>query len=152
MKMPMSNKRAFILLSVTLVSLAFIVIIIPLISWTVHEFSWTTRSFKSLRALNLADAGAELAVWDIIHNNAQFAGWSGINPKTLTLSSFTDNFGAVIGDISVSAQNTSPGNYLITSTGFIPTLASPIVKKTVKVKVFPTARILALGKIATPGK
>ena len=131
------NKKGFVLLSVTMLSVIFIIIAIPLISWTVHEFSWTTRSFMSLRALNLADAGAEAAIWEIIYNNEQFTGWGGIDPKTTIIYSFTDNAGQVIGDISVSAQNLSPGTWLITSIGFVPSIASPTVKKTIKVKAFP---------------
>lgn len=133
------SKRGFILFGVVSLALTFIVIIIPLISWSANEFSWTSRSFMSLRALNLADAGAELAVWEIAHNGAQFPAWSGINPKTLTISSFTDNTGAAAGDISVSVDNTSPGHYLVTSVGYVPNQAEEIVKKTVKVKVFPHA-------------
>ncbi len=139
MKNFLSHKTGFILFSVISATLVLIIIIIPLISWTANEFSWTTRSYWSLRALNLADAGAELAVWEIIHNDALFTGWSGANPKTLTLSSFTDNSGETIGDITLSAESTAPDRYLITSTGFIPDVADYEVKKIVKVKVFPHA-------------
>ncbi len=131
------TKKGFLLLNIVYLSAIFIIVIIPLIGWSVNEFSWTNRSFKSIQALNLADAGAELAVWDIVYNNAQFAGWSGINPKTLTLSDFTDNTGEVIGDITISITNTSPGHYLIVSKGFVPDQSDPVTKKTVKVKVFP---------------
>lgn len=134
-----SNKTGFILFSVICATLILIIIIIPLISWTANEFSWTNRSFNSLRALNLADAGAELAVWEIIHNGALFTGWSGVNPKTLIISSFTDNFGETIGDITLSAGSAAPDNYLITSTGFVPGVADYEVRKIVKVKVFPRA-------------
>lgn len=133
------HKNGFILFSVLAASLVLIIIIAPLISWTVNEYSWTTRSFNSLRALNLADAGAELAIWDIVHNEAKFNGWQGSNPKTLMLYSFTDNLGEAIGDVSISVLNTSPDHYLITSQGFVPTLSEPLARKTVKVKVFPHA-------------
>jgi len=137
MKTSLANKKGFILFSVICICLVFIIVILPLINWTVNEFSWTTRSFMSLRALNLADAGAELAVWEIVHNSAQFTGWTGVNPKTRSLSSFTDNLGETIGDISVTALTLSPDNYLITSSGLIPNAANPSTAKTVKVRVFP---------------
>ncbi|MDP3790384.1 MAG: hypothetical protein Q8R48_08310 [Candidatus Omnitrophota bacterium] len=136
---PTLNRRGFVLIGVVCLCLAFIVIILPLIAWSVNEFLWTTHSFMALRALNLADAGAELAVWEIVHNNALFTAWSGENPKTLTLSSFTDNFGETVGDVTISVQNTSPGNYLVTSLGFVPSASNQKTKKTVKVKVFPHA-------------
>ena len=116
-----------------------IIIIVPLASWNISEFSWTNRSFLSLRALNLADVGAESAIWQIAYNNAQFTGWSGTNPKIITLQSFTDNAGQAVGDISMSAQSTSPDHYIVTSTGFVPDMTSPVVSRTVKVKVFPHA-------------
>ncbi len=139
MKIDNSKKKGFVLISALFFSLIFLVIIIPIISWSVNEYSWTSRSFMALKALNLADAGAELAIWDIMHNNAQFMGWSGSNPKTLTINDFIDNSGDAAGSISIKATNTSPGNYLVESTGFVPSIDNTIVKKTVKVKVFPHA-------------
>lgn len=139
MKNFLSRKTGFILFGVICATLVLILIITPLISWTANEFSWTNRSFNSLRALNLADGGAELAVWEIIHNDALFTGWGGVNPKTLTISSFTDNFGETIGDITLNARSSAPNHYLITSTGYIPGVADYQVKKIVKVKVFPRA-------------
>lgn len=133
------KRKGFILFSVLCFILILAIIIAPLLSWSISEFSWTTRSFLSLCALNLADAGAESAIWQIAYNNTQFTGWSGTNPKTITLQSFTDNTGRAVGDISVSAQSTSPDHYIITSRGFVPDMASPLVIKTVKVKVFPHA-------------
>lgn len=133
------SKKSFILLNVIYLYAAFIIVIIPLIAWSVNEYGWTSRSFKAIQALNLADAGAELAVWDIVYNDAQFTTWSGTNPKTLTITSFQNNLGTAIGDIMVSADNTSPGNYFITSRGFVPDRIEPAGKKTVKVKVFPHA-------------
>ena len=135
----MRHKRGFILFSIVLISCISILLVMPLISWSINEYSWTVRSFRSLKALNLADAGVELAVWEIIHNAAQFTGWTGGNPKSLNLTSFTDNAGGVIGDIAISLDETSSDNYLITSTGVVPFSSNVTVGKTVKVKVFPRA-------------
>lgn len=132
-----THKKGFILFSVLCIILVLIIIVVPLIAWSVHELSWTNRSFKALVALNLADAGAELTIWEIVHNNAQFIGWGGTNPKTLSLTSFTDNYTKVKGDIAISCNNTSPDNYLVTSYGCVPDVTTREVRKTVKVKVFP---------------
>jgi len=137
MRLAASYKKGFVLLGVLLVSMAFIIIIIPIISWTANEYSWSMRSFMRLKALNLADAGAESAIWEIFHNGAAFTTWQGTNPKTLALNNFKDNDNLSSGDIEVIALNTSPGNYLITSTGHVPASPNRKVKKTVKVKVFP---------------
>ena len=131
------DRRGFVLLSAVMFILILVIIIIALIGWSVTEFSWTNRSFMTLRALNLADAGADLAAWEVIHDNQQFTGWSGSNPKTLTLYSFQDHLGETIGDVAISSDNISPNNYLVTSTAFIPSSATPTVQKRVKAKIFP---------------
>ena len=131
------HRKGFVLASVVALSVIFIIIVIPMIAWSVNELFLTAHSFMSLRALNLADAGADLAVWDIIHNNAQFTGWSGTNPKTTTIYSFTDSNGTSVGDIVVSALNTASNQYLVTSTGYVPSIADTKAKKIVKVKAFP---------------
>jgi len=131
------GKKGFVLIWISCFALLMILIILPLIGWSVNEYNWTSRSYMSLQALNLADAGAELAIWEIVHNGASFAAWSGTNPHTLTITSFKDNFDKNAGDISISVQTISPYNYLITSTGFVPNSANAKVEKTVKVKVFP---------------
>lgn len=148
--------KGFVLLGILLVCVAFIILIVPVINWTANEFSWTTRSYMRLRALNLADAGAELGVWEIVHNEAKFTTWAGTNPKTLTTASFKDNNNETVGDIVASALNTSPGNYLITSTGYVPSQNDgQNVKKTVKVKVFPHAlfnnAVFGLSSVSIPG-
>jgi len=132
-----ADRKGFVLASVVALSVVFIIIVIPMIGWSVNELFLTAHSFMSLRALNIADAGADLAVWDIVHNNAQFTGWSGTNPKTTTIYSFTDSNGAAVGDIVVSALNTASNQYLVTSTGYVPSIADTKAKKIVKVKAFP---------------
>lgn len=131
------NNKGVVLLSVLSLTLIFIIVVIPLIIWSLNEVVWTNRSFMKLKALNLADAGAELAVWEIVHNEAAFSGWSGTNPRNITIPSFTDNNGDTAGDIHVECDNYLPGHYLITSTGYIPDMTNVNVRKTVKVDVFP---------------
>jgi len=131
------SKKGIVLFSVLGIVVIFLLIIIPLVSWSINEFNWTLRSYNSLRALNLADAGAELAVYEVIHNGAGFAGWGAGWPKTTTQNNFTDGGGEVAGDIEISVENPTANTYLITSTGYVPSKASAVVSKTVKVRVFP---------------
>ncbi len=133
------GKKGFILVTMLCFILLLILIMIPLISWSTNEYAWTSHSFMSLQALNLADAGAESAIWEIVYNDEQFASWAGTNPKTITLSSFKDSGNKAIGDITVSADQTSAHHYTITSTGFVPNAAKPVTGKTVKVFVLPKA-------------
>lgn len=135
----LSKKKGLVLTTVMLITVIFIIVIIPLVAWTINEYSWTVRSFRTLKALNLADAGADLAIWEIIHNEAGFSGWSGINPKTRTISSFTDNFGDVAGDVDISVLNTATNTYLITAAGHVASTNNQTIDKTVKALVFPHA-------------
>ncbi|MEE9500181.1 MAG: hypothetical protein V3V42_02685 [Candidatus Omnitrophota bacterium] len=155
MKYTIRHKRGFILFSIVLISCISILLVIPLITWPINEYSWTIRSFKSLKALNLADAGAELAVWEIVHNGAQFTGWTGGNPKALNLTSFTDNAGGLVGDIAIDLEETSPDNYLITSAGLVSFSNNVTIGKTVKGKVFPRALfsngIFGYGSVTVSG-
>ena len=156
MKYRVKYKKGFILFSVMLMFAISILLIIPLITWPVNEYSWTIRSFKALKALNLADAGADFAIWEIIHNGAQFTGWSGGNPKGINLTSFTDNLGGVVGDIAIDLQETIPDHYLIESTGLISFANKAAVRRTVKVKVFPRALftngIFGYGSVTISGE
>lgn len=132
-----NNKKGFLLISMLSFTIILSLIIIPLISWSVNEYKWTSRSYMSLQALNLADAGAESAIWEIAYNNELFTSWSGTNPKTITITSFKDGNNRTIGDITVSADKTSASHYTITSTGFVPNASNPIATKTVKVFLLP---------------
>lgn len=139
MRQLFSGRKGFILIGILGFTLILIILIIPLMTWSASEYSWTSRSFMSLQALGLADAGAEMGVWEIMHNNEQFSSWAGTNPKTKTLVSFKDNNNRNIGDISVAADQTSAHHYTITSTGYVPSEANTVASKTVKVFVLPNA-------------
>lgn len=131
------SKKGFVLIGILGFVLILIMLLIPLISWSVNEYRWTTHSFRSLQALNLADAGAEAAIWEIVYNDEQFTSWSGTNPKTMTISSFKDEDNNTIGDIQISVNQTSTSHYTVTSTGFVPNAANPVASKRVKVFVLP---------------
>lgn len=135
------NKSGFIFLGVLGIIFVIVVVIIPLLTWPISEYSFTTRSFKSLKALNLADAGAEIAIWEIVYDGATFNGWTTVdsNKKRLTINSFPNNIGQVVGDVTIEAYSDEPNHYLITSVGTVVFTPGSTVSKTVKVKVFPHA-------------
>jgi hypothetical protein len=138
MKYRIKYRKGFALFSVVLISIISVILVIPLIAWPVNEYSWTIRSFKSLKALNLADAGAEFAIWEIMHNGAQFTGWTGAgNSRSYDINPLTNNAAAAVGGVEIVCLETASDNYLITSTGIISFPGSAAVTKTVKVKLFP---------------
>lgn len=137
MKLHSFSKKGFILIGILSFVVILIIIIVPLISWSVNEYKWTLHSFMSLQALNLADAGAEAAIWEIVYNDEQFTSWSGTNPKTKNIYPFRDNNNKVIGDIRIITDQTAAHHYTVTATGFVPNAVNPIASKTVKVLVFP---------------
>ena len=133
----MASKRGFMMVGVIYICVVFVVLIVAFIAWSVNEYSWTMRSYLGLKALNLADAGAEYAFWEIAHNGAAFTSWSGVNPKTFSVAGFRDNSDEPAGDIYVNVDNTSPGHYTVSSAGFVPSAANLIARRRVKVYVYP---------------
>ncbi len=131
------SKKGFILVSVVLFVLVIMIFVVPSVDWAVNEYGWTTHSYELLEALNLADAGAERAIWEIAYNGAAFGGWAGTGPWAMAMDSFQDDYGNVIGDIAVNCDNYQPSKYLITSAGHVPGKITPRAIKIVKVLVFP---------------
>ncbi len=106
----------------------------------VSEAYMTPRSFSSIAALNLAEAGAEAALWELKYSGADFTngeGWSGsgtaANPYTKTASLQTSG-GVTAGTYSISAADitTAPK---IEVTGYAPSTAQPEGVRRVRVTV-----------------
>lgn len=103
------------------------------------EYKLNRRSYDSAAALNLAEAGADYAIWaaNLPDTDPQrIATWTGTNPKTKTISSFQTSAGQVVGDIYVEVADSTGQNPLVTATGYVPGSASPgNIHRTVKVKL-----------------
>ena len=78
------------------------------LTMTLSEQRLTARTYRDVLAINLAEAGIELAIWEFNYGGADFLtsdGWSGTDPVTLTVNAFTDSDGTVMGDFTVTVTN-----------------------------------------------
>lgn len=142
MKGPAKNRRkGFILVVSLLAASVILILVIPYISRVVSDYRNTAKIYSSTAGLNLAEAGIERALWEIQYNNMTFSGWStvtdenGNKTSTISVGSFQNSTGDVIGDYTVSAWVSADGmSSTITSTGYAPNRVSPNGTKTVRVQ------------------
>jgi Tfp pilus assembly protein PilX len=99
-----------------LTSILMLTIVLPFLFKVSGRFRVSEKSFKTVAALNLAEAGVERAIWELNYGNISL--WSGdILTRTLTLNSVTAANGQVAGDIDIEVTNPSGDNPIVVSTG-----------------------------------
>ena len=114
-----------------LVSVFMAIMALPFLVKFSSRMRITEKSFGSLAALNLAEAGLERAIWEL--NFGTISSWGGSSDqRTLSISNFTASNGTVIGNISIvcNPQGLTP---VIESTGTAVHIGSPSVSKTLRV-------------------
>jgi len=90
------------------------------------------KSYQSVAALSLAEAGIERAIWELNHGN--ILTWNGDDYlRTLNISSFQTSDGRVIGDITIRIENPLGGNPVIEATGRLPYTGSQEIARTARV-------------------
>ena len=116
-----------------LVSVFMAIMALPFVVKFSSRMRITEKSFGSLAALNLAEAGLERAIWEL--NSGDISSWSvsGTNQRTLNISNFTASNGAVIGNISTTVYDPQGLAPVIESTGTAVHIGSPSVSKTLRV-------------------
>jgi len=105
----------------------------------VSEKNMTERTWSSMVAMNVAEAGAELAIWEISYGGSDFDaadGWAGVNPKTLS-GTLSTSGGMVLGDYSISVQDPATNNSVVTVAGDVPNQAASVAQRTVQIEVGP---------------
>lgn len=113
-----SKERGVVLVMVLLVTVALLIIATPFLFKLSGQYRTTDKSFKSLAALNLAEAGVERAIWEL--NYGDISTWDGDSlQRILFLSSVQTPGGEVIGDILISVTGLDGENPVIESTGRI---------------------------------
>lgn len=94
------------------------------------------RSIDYFQALNIAEAGAELAMVELnrpaTSNPAAWIGWSGTTEKSIT-SAIKDDNDKTVGETKVTVSDLSSNKPVITATGFIPNVKDATVKRTVQI-------------------
>jgi Tfp pilus assembly protein PilX len=103
-----------LLIGVVMVGLA-----LPFLFKMNSQFHITEKSYKSLSALNLAEAGVERAIWEL--NFGDISTWSGnLLERNLTLTSVQTAQGFVIGSIDITVLNPASDYPLVMSKGIVP--------------------------------
>ncbi len=115
-----------------LVSVLMAIMIVPFVLKFSSRMRITEKSFGSLAALNLAEAGLERAIWEL--NFGSISSWSGTSAqRTLSISNFTASSGKVIGSINMTVYDPQGLAPIIESTGTAVHIGSPSVSRTLRV-------------------
>ena len=103
-----------LLIGVVMVGLA-----LPFLFKMNSQFHITEKSYKSLSALNLAEAGVERAIWEL--NFGDISTWSGnLLERNITLASVQTAQGFVIGNIDITVLNPASDYPLVMTKGTVP--------------------------------
>ncbi|MCK4244215.1 MAG: hypothetical protein KAX20_01170 [Candidatus Omnitrophica bacterium] len=133
------DQKGFILIVVTIIMAVLLALGGVHLSMISSEQRLTLRSYRRISAINLAEAGIELAIWELNYGN--IASWSG-SPATKTVTSFSSSGGEIMGDFTVTADLTSDPVIEIEATGYTPSTSSPLMAKR-RVKVVTKGRAAA---------
>lgn len=139
------DRKGFVLVLSLLTTTVLLALIIPYVSRVVTDYGLTSKIYNSTAAIDLAEAGIERALWEIIWNNNTFSGVTPVpsydenNVLTgysypITVNSFRNSSNEIVGDYDVNAWLSIDGrNATIVGTGYVPGRTRYDSKKTIKV-------------------
>lgn len=126
------KEQGAILIVATMVSFVMLILATPFLLKLSSQNRITVKSYRSLAALNLAEAGAERAIWELF--NGDITTWSGdATLRSMTVDSFQDAEGNVIGDFVVNVHNPESSDPVVEATGSVLHIDSQAVDRTVRV-------------------
>ncbi|MCX5680311.1 MAG: hypothetical protein NTZ95_06670 [Candidatus Omnitrophica bacterium] len=144
------SRKGFVLVSALLITSISLLLLMPYASGVLADLKLTSIVNNSTVALNLAEAGAERAIWEIKYNGK-------ISNFTISVSSLQASTGSNMGEYEVTVTLPDSNSAIITSYGYVPNKLSYKAKKTIKVildnlprSVF-TAAVASLGTIKMTG-
>lgn len=129
------NKECGAILTVSLlVTVAMLILALPFLSRLSAQYRVAEKSYKSLTALSLAEAGVERAIWEFNHGDADLSNWDGdISLRTMFLSSFQASGGDVVGDIQIYVSDPEGVNPVVEAMGSVSYTGNSTIDKTVRV-------------------
>ncbi len=151
-------KKGSALITVTVITFLLIALVGSLLAMATNSLRNNERYYENLAALSLAEAGADLAIWELNYGGSDFAvgdGWSGGNPVQKTMIDFQDSGGTVYGDIYITVYDPGLSTAKVLSKGVLTTGTGPQVSREIwvelkKHKIFNYA-ILAQSEIDVAG-
>lgn len=134
------RERGAIIIVAIIVIVAMLILTTPFLLKLSAQFRTTDKAYKSLTALNLAEAGVERAIWELNFGEIMTSpNWTGGNTqKTLILDDVRAAGGSAVGDIMVTVIDPTSDYPVVESSGVVSFVGSTAVTKTVRV-------LLALG-------
>ncbi|MFB0565000.1 MAG: pilus assembly PilX N-terminal domain-containing protein [Candidatus Aminicenantaceae bacterium] len=126
------KKRGSVLVVSLMATTVMLIIALPLITKVSVQLRGTEKSFKSMKALYLAEAGIERAIWEI--NYGDISGWDGdSDERTMTISPFLTSGGNDAGTVEITVINPSGEVRIIEAKGIVPFVGDLNLNKTVRV-------------------
>jgi hypothetical protein len=128
------KKRGSIIVMSLLVLAGMLIMVASILKMIMGENAHTARSAAMASALNVAEAGVEVAIWELNYNlgASQWTGWSGTDPKTKT-ASLQKPDGSVVGEYSISVSNPTSMTPIINVIGYVPNHSSTQAERTTRV-------------------
>ena len=102
------------------------------LSSSAREHRMTKRYIRNLSALNLAEAGIEVAIWEMTYDDGDFTsseGWTGPADLKTKTGSLLISTGEPQGEYSVSVGDPTGSAPVIVSTGYVPSVTAPNMKQ-----------------------
>ncbi len=128
------KEKGFIMIVAIIITAFFLLLAVPFLFQVSSERGSTERSYQSISALSLAEAGVERAIWEI--NYGDIKSWSGSSSlRTKNISSFQASGGDIIGNIEIRVENPDGDTPVIESTGSVALTGSQTVDRTVRVEL-----------------
>ena len=126
------HERGSVLAIALMLCVFMTILALPFITKYTTRFRITEKSFRSMAAMNLAEAGLERAIWEINYGN--ISSWSGTSSqRTLTISNFATAGGTVVGNILITVDNPESMAPVIEATGSVAAVGSSNYSKTMRV-------------------
>jgi len=126
---------------------------VPFLFQLSTENRLSEKSYRSLAAISLAEAGVERAIWEL--NHGDISTWSGDSSlRTMDISSFQAAGENVIGDIEIKITDPEGENPVVEATGSILHIGSEEVTGTIRVVlngVMDTTKLFDFGVFGDEG-
>lgn len=122
------KERGAILVLAALFLVVMLILVVPFLFKLSAQYRVSEKSFESLAAVNLAEAGVDRTIWEL--NHGDISTWDGDDSlRTMTISS--DEVG--IGDIDIRVENPAGDFPVVESIGRVAHTESQTMGKTIRV-------------------
>ena len=128
------RERGAVLIVAILLMVCMVIMAAPFLSRLSGQYRSTDRGYKSMAAFNLAEAGVEMAVFEL-NNMWLVFDWQAAPDGTLsrTLDDLAGAGGPAVGDVDIKVSPLVGEERIVDSTGKVPFIADRNVDRSVEV-------------------